>query len=112
MNRSGRSLPAGPAMTPHASSGWSARACATILSWSSRRIDSMYSSLAEGLNQALLDVTEPGVDLERGGPGVERVELAPLVLELLGHAEPDPQRQAHVVQRPEPGLGLVAGQLD
>src|ERR1700760_662686 len=45
MNRSGRSLPAGPAMTPQASSGWSARAWATILSWSSRRIDSMRMSL-------------------------------------------------------------------
>src|SRR3954453_4744242 len=35
MNRSGRSVPAGPATTPHASSGWSRRACATIASWMS-----------------------------------------------------------------------------
>src|SRR3954471_11700858 len=32
MNRAGRSDPIGPATTPHASSGWSRRACATI-SW-------------------------------------------------------------------------------
>src|SRR6201996_7341360 len=131
MKRSGRSLPAGPAMTPQASSGWSARAGATILSWSSRLRESMRSSLmgpkppgalgglrprgqrclAEGLNEAFLDVAEPGVDLERGGPRVERVELAPLVLELLGHPEPDAEGDADVVQGPQPGLGLLAGQL-
>src|SRR5277367_5482587 len=38
MNRSGRSRPAGPASTPQASSGWSARAWATILSYSARGI--------------------------------------------------------------------------
>src|SRR5579875_435843 len=111
MKRSGWSLPAGPAMTPQAASGWSARACATILSWSALLRESMRSSLAEGLNQALLDVAEPGVDLERGGPRVERVELAPLVLELLGHPEPDAEGDADVVQGPQPGLGLLAGQL-
>src|SRR5918994_5260518 len=34
MKRSGRPVPSGPATTPHASSGWSARAWATI--WSNR----------------------------------------------------------------------------
>src|SRR6201996_8359683 len=112
MNRSGRSLPAGPAMTPHASSGWSARACATILSWSSRRMDNMRLTLAEGLNEGLLDVAEPGVDLERGGPGVDRVELAPLVLELLGHPQPHAEREPDVVEGPQPGLGLLPGEPD
>ena len=41
MNRSGRSLPAGPAMTPQASSGWSARAWATISSYRARGMVSM-----------------------------------------------------------------------
>ena len=40
MNRSGRSEPSGPAITPHASSGWSARACATMASTRSARITS------------------------------------------------------------------------
>src|SRR5690348_913678 len=35
MNRVGRSVPAAPATTPHASSGWSRRACATIASYTS-----------------------------------------------------------------------------
>ena len=35
-NRSGRSLPTGPATTPHASSGWSRRAWATIASYVDR----------------------------------------------------------------------------
>src|ERR1019366_6639680 len=43
--RSGRSLPAGPAMTPHASSGWSARACATILARSPAEMISMPASV-------------------------------------------------------------------
>src|SRR3954470_8562333 len=38
MNRSGRSEPSGPAMTPHASSGWSRRAWATISATRSARI--------------------------------------------------------------------------
>src|SRR4051794_24601702 len=46
MNRSGRSLPAGPATTPHASSGWSRRACATIASTISRVMVSTPHSLS------------------------------------------------------------------
>ena len=38
--RSGRSEPSGPAITPHASSGWSARAWATMASTRSARITS------------------------------------------------------------------------
>src|SRR4051795_5864143 len=43
MCRVGRSLPPGPATTPHASSGWSRRACATI---ASRIALSMVNTLA------------------------------------------------------------------
>src|SRR6266542_3118212 len=45
IKRSGRSLPAGPAITPQASSGWSARAWATILSYSARGIVRMIHEL-------------------------------------------------------------------
>src|SRR5690242_9785486 len=116
MNRSGRSLPAGPAMTPQASSGWSARAWATILSYSERGIVSMFSELTglllHRLDEGLLHRTEPGVHLERAPLRVVRLQPPPLLLELLGHAEPDAEREPDVVQRLEPGQGLVPGQLD
>src|SRR5215207_7940815 len=48
MKRSGRSDPSGPAMTPHASSGWSRRAWATISSTRSARITSTPSRLRSG----------------------------------------------------------------
>src|SRR5689334_588704 len=134
MNRSGRSLPAGPAMTPQASSGWSARAWATILSYRARGIVSMFNELTGGtggsgfrppedsraltglllhrLDEGLLHRTQPGVHLERAPLRVVRLQLSPLLLELLGHAEPDAEREPDVVQRLEPGQGLVLGQLD
>src|SRR6266567_4272642 len=116
MNRSGRSLPAGPAITPQASSGWSARTWATILSYSEREmvsmIDELTRVLVHGLNEGFLDGAEPGVHLERAPLRVVRLEPAPLLLELLGHAEPDAEREPDVVQRLEPGQGLVLSQLD
>src|SRR5690606_21944327 len=48
MNRVGRSDPAGPATIPQASSGWSARACAMILSTMARSIVSMFGRLPGG----------------------------------------------------------------
>src|SRR4029079_10300071 len=116
MNRSGRSLPAGPAMTPQASSGWSVRAWATILSYRARGIVSMFNELTglllHRLDEGLLHRTQPGVHLERAPLRVVRLQLSPLLLELLGHAEPDAEREPDVVQRLEPGQGLVLGQLD
>src|SRR4249920_3407199 len=122
MNRSGWSLPAGPAITPQASSGWSARAWATILSYRERGMVSTMNEhtrgaepsrgLAHRLDEGLLDGAEPGVHLERAPLRVVRLQLPPLLLELLGHAEPDAEREADVVQRLEPGQGLVPGQLD
>src|SRR6266566_6062921 len=116
MNRSGRSLPAGPAITPQASSGWSARTWATILSYSEREmvsmIDELTRVLVHGLDEGFLDGAEPGVHLERAPLRVVRLEPAPLLLELLGHAEPDAEREPDVVQRLEPGQGLVLSQLD
>src|SRR5580693_5004571 len=124
MNRSGRSRPAGPASTPQASSGWSARAWATILSYSAREIVSTSNEhtampppasqraaggylLLQSLHERLLHRAEPGVDLERGPLRVVRLQLTPLLLELLGDAEPDPERELDVVQRLEPRQGLV-----
>src|SRR5215471_6227651 len=108
MNRSGRSLPAGPASTPQASSGWSARAWATILSYSERGMVSTKTSLRglrKSLDQGFLHRAEPGVHLERAPLRVVRLEPSPLCLELLGHAEPDAEREPDVVQRLEPGQG-------
>ena len=45
-------------------------------------------------------------------PGVLRVERGELLLEVLGHLEPDAEHQPHVVQRPQPVPGLVAGEPD
>src|SRR6266581_8187481 len=116
MKRSGRSLPAGPASTPQASSGWSARAWATILSYRTRGIVSMIHELTgrlvHRLNKGLLDGAEPGVHLERAPLRVILLQPRPLLLELLGDAEPDAEREPDVVQRLEPGQGLVLGQLD
>src|SRR6266545_2620577 len=100
MNRSGRSLPAGPAITPQASSGWSARAWATILSYRAREMVSTMNEHTRGdrggrrlprglvhrLDEGLLDGAEPGVHLERAPLRVVRLQLPPLLLELLGHA--------------------------
>ena len=55
---------------------------------------------------------EPGVHLERAPLRVVRLQPPPLLLELLGDAEPDAEREPDVVQRLEPGQGLVLGQLD
>src|SRR2546423_12831071 len=62
MNRSGRSLPAGPAMTPQASSGWSARAWATILSYSEREMVST-------INEHMRGSRGPGIGGVRGDRG-------------------------------------------
>src|ERR1051326_3581584 len=48
MCRSGWSAPAGPAITPHASPGWSRRACAMIASTNSRAMVSTVHSLSCG----------------------------------------------------------------
>src|SRR5271165_7303842 len=125
MNRSGWSLPAGPASTPQASSGWSARAWATIWSYSARGIVSTRTSLrphpasqrsaseggwgggwgpggerglVERLDQRLLHRAEPGIHLERGPLRIIRLQPRPLVLEVLGDAQPDPEREPDVVQ--------------
>src|ERR1035438_2236764 len=115
MNRTGRSLPAGPASTPQASSGWSWRAWATIASCSSRGMVSMITEVTvsgQGLHQRLLDRAEPGVHLVRGPLRVIRLQPAPLLLELLGDAQPDPEGEPDVVQRLQPRQGLILGELD
>src|SRR5690348_1939397 len=113
MKRCGRSVPAGPAMTPQASSGWSALACATIRARSDALIVSMTGSVARAppgsgqrLDQALLEVGQPVVDPHVGGPRVGRVDPVADLLEIVGDAEPHPEGQPDVVQRPQPGLGV------
>src|SRR5690349_8562583 len=69
-------------------------------------------ALMKSLDEGFLDGAEPGVDLERAPLRVVRLEPAPLLLELLGHAEPDAEREPDVVQRLEPRQGLILGQLD
>src|SRR5580700_5857749 len=117
MKRSGRSWPAGPAITPQASSGWSARACATILSrsagWSVSMDPSVPSGpgprpgrragwicLPEGPDEGLLQEREPVVDPHVRGAGIGRVEVLHPGLEVLGDRQPDPEGQPDVVERP------------
>src|ERR1700733_12757840 len=115
MKRSGRSWPAGPAITPQASSGWSARACAMILSrsaeWSvsmgprvaaaagergraagarGRRAIAAGGWLREGVDQRRLQEREPVVDPHVRGAGIGRVEVLHPGLEVLGDRQPDP----------------------
>src|ERR1700733_2489866 len=106
MNRSGRSLPAGPAITPQASSGWSARACATICARSPAEMVSMQRRLTERFDEAVLQVGQPLVDPDVGRPGVARGQVLGQVLLLVGDPEPDAQGEADVVQRLQPVLAL------
>src|SRR6266446_2902654 len=121
MNRSGRSLPAGPAITPHASSGWSARAWATILSYSPRPIVSMRARLPaaprqewspQRVHQALLRAGKPVVDGEHGITGIIRLDPAHLLVHVLRDAETNPEREPYVVDRAQPDLGLRPRQPD
>src|ERR1700751_6478516 len=113
MKRAGRSLPAGPAITPHASSGWSLRAWSMIFASRSREIVSMigeitrWALLIERADQRLLHGAKPAVDLERGDLRVVGGERGELFLEVLGHLEPHPEHEPHDVQRPHPAPGLV-----
>src|SRR5580693_7802990 len=112
MNRSARSVPAGPAITPHASSGWSARACDTILSRSAGCSVSMSSSvLPERTYQRLLQVGEPVVDPHIGRPRVGRVEILGALCGVLGDLQPHPESQPDIVQRAQPDLPVLLGQL-
>src|SRR5580658_767523 len=112
MNRSGRSVPAGPAITPHASSGWSARACDTILSRSAGWSVSMCQRvLPERAYQRLLQVGEPVVDPQVGRPGIGRVEILAALRGVLGDLQPHPEGQPDVVQRTQPDLRVLLGQL-
>src|SRR5450432_3566814 len=109
MNRSGRSLPAGPAITPQASSGWSARACARISAWSTRLIVSMDASVArprsgQCVHQALLEVRQPVVDPHVGRTGISGVNLAATLIEIVGDAKTHPKREPDIVERTQPRL--------
>src|SRR5580704_6622685 len=118
MNLAGRSLPTGPAITPHASSGWSLRAWSMIFAWRSREIVSMIGEITrwalpvQRADQRLLHGAQPAVDLERGDLRVVGGERGELFLEVLGHLEPHPEHQPHVVQRPHPVPGLVTREPD
>src|SRR5215218_10050868 len=119
MNRSGRSLPSGPATTPHASSGWSRRACATISSTRSARITSTSpgyvaplpartsrrggetrSTSGEPLLQARQPAGEHPAGEERGELGLVgrlRVVLRPPLAERLTRVGDDREREGRDV---------------
>ena len=111
---SGRSRPAGPGDDAAGLVGVVGAGVGDDLVVERRRIDSIATEPTpmaplRAWTKALLDDAEPVVDLERGRARVERIQLVPLVLELLGHPEPDPEGEPDVVQRPQPGLGLRPG---
>src|ERR1700744_1846095 len=99
-NRTGRSLPSGPATTPQASSGWSRRAWATIASrisaWmrSTKGDDTGHDVPGGGLthqgrDDRVLDHGQPVVD--QPGPGL-RVGGIDLAL-VLAHPDAGAERQ-------------------
>src|SRR5690242_21949980 len=71
MKRSGRSDPSGPARIPHASSGWSRRACATIASTRSRCIRSTPPIL--GCGRRCLRVWDEGRQAGQRSGGADTV---------------------------------------
>ena len=116
MTRSGRSAPSAPAITPHASSGCSSRACATISSTRSRRMTSTrqaYGAAAgvrtpaerashphAGVHQAVLHEREPVVDRPGGRRGGRRRSTSSGIV--LVDVERGAQREPHVVERAQP----------
>src|SRR5690348_8261513 len=106
MNRDGTPEPIAPATTPHASSGWSRRACSTIASWIVRLRRSTLTTLAgaspagQGLDQRLLDVRQVVVDGQFGRARRARV-AAQLLVELgrrvgvVGDLQPGAEQDAH-----------------
>src|SRR5690606_12972667 len=97
MNRSG--TPLRPAITPHASSGWSFRACAMILSASSFEMVSMLRKLPEGPDQAVLQVGQPVVGDVRRVARVVLRHLLQLLVDLLGHLQAGAEGEPDVVER-------------
>src|SRR5690606_5719849 len=112
MNRSGRSEPAGPAMMPHASSGWSARAWAMILSTRSREILSISWTLPKRSHQAVLEVGQPVIGDERRIPLVVLGHALDLLVDLLGDVQARAEREPYVVERAQPRLGLLGVEPD
>src|SRR5690242_3613798 len=107
MNRAGRSLPTGPATTPHASSGWSRRACATIASWVAWSMVSTgpeYWSAHPRPDDGVLHAGQVRIDRARHGRRVVRVEV---VVVVLGDPDPCADRQPHVVEHPQPALDRI-----
>src|SRR5262252_3606696 len=115
MNRSGRPVPVGPAITPQASSGWSARACA--MTWSSRprEIVSMpvmvigngLRGSRQGQDQALLQVGQPLVDPGIGRTGIVGRQLVDAAVEVVGDSKAHAEREPHVIERAQPRLRLL-----
>src|SRR5262245_56252276 len=115
MNRSGRSEPAGPATTPHASSGWSAAACATIAAYTDRSIFSTEPTVASGTGsgrprmgrlaslgeRADQRVLHPGQPLVHGVQAAQRIVIRQRLghrLVVLVYVEPGPDRQPQVIE--------------
>src|SRR3984893_9757953 len=117
MNRSGRSLPAGPAITAHASSGWSARAWATIFARSAGSSVSMDLRVAplplpQRVHQGLLQVGQPVVNPEISRTRVLRIQPRQSFLEVLGDRKAHAEREPDIIDGAQPGLRVVGGQPD
>src|ERR1700680_2604196 len=115
MNRSGRSLPAGPAIPPHASSGWSARAWATIFACSAGSSVSMDLRVAgrpspQRVHQGLLEVGQPVVTPEISRTGGLRIPPRHSLLKVLGDRKAHAEREPDIIDGPQPGLRVVGGQ--
>src|SRR5215207_3472506 len=103
MNRAGRSDPSGPATTPHASSGWSRRAWATIASY----VAVSMISTAPRYGDADTRLANCGVGPKCGQvlPAVVDLGADQLVVDLAYRG------QLVLRQRVQPGCGDVAGHL-
>src|SRR5262249_20218772 len=121
MNRSGRSLPAGPAITPQASSGGSALAWAMIAARSAPGMVSTHASLlgtaparesGQRPHQGFLEERQPVVHVDIGRARIVRPDVLRPVVEVVGDLEAYAQSQPDVVQGPQPGLRLRPGQPD
>src|ERR1044071_7182162 len=112
MNRSGRSLCAGTATTPPASSGWSRRACPTTSSPVACAITNMASRLValsgQGIEQVGQQAAAPPVEREQADT---RIILVEVVQGLIICAVHDPKPRSHheppMVKRPQPRMSAI-----
>src|SRR6478609_419696 len=138
--RVGVSDPAGPAMMPHASSGWSALAWATMASTMSAGMrntplrlsrfreaerhrawplpdperfgPAVLGSIQQCGDQRILHCGEPAVGGVHGGFRALRILRPGREFVVLGDLQPHAQRQPDVVECRDPGAGIVLVEPD